>query len=108
MPNGGDRNWIRFCVAIEGFRSRYGRWPARVHLHPLVLENIRDHVLTLEGFARVASLVELIPDDRAPIIAEDGTGAQYKYPEEGFPKQPPDVSALDWFGHPELRPGADL
>jgi hypothetical protein len=52
--------------------------------------------------------VELVPDNKGPIIAEDGSGAQYNWPQQGFPEQPPDVSALDWFGHPALRPGAEL
>ena len=32
MPNGYDRNWIRFCAAVDGFRMRYGRWPDRVRM----------------------------------------------------------------------------
>ena len=74
MPNGEDKNWVRFCAAVDGFRSDFGRWPVLVRLFPGALEDIRDHILTPEGFAQVAARVQLVPDDGAPMIAEDGTG----------------------------------
>jgi hypothetical protein len=30
MPNGIDKNWMRMCAAINGFRARYQRWLVRV------------------------------------------------------------------------------
>ena len=58
MPNGNDRNWIRFCAAVDGFRSVFGRWPVRVRLFPDALADIRDHILRPEDFARVRSQAE--------------------------------------------------
>ena len=26
MPNGEDRNWVRLCIAVNGFRARYQKW----------------------------------------------------------------------------------
>ncbi len=34
MPKGNDRNWLRFCAAIDGFRCVFGRWPVRVRPFP--------------------------------------------------------------------------
>jgi hypothetical protein len=77
-----------------------------VRLFPGALANIRDHLLTPEGFAQVMSRVELVPDDDAPMIAEDDGGLQYNYGQSGFSATPPDTSAVEWFGNPELRPHA--
>jgi len=104
VPNGDDASWVRVCAAIDGFRARYGRWPARVRLFPGALENIRDHVLTPQGFAVVVSVVELVADDRAPMIAEGAEGESYSYGQEGFPKSKPDDPARDWFGQAILSP----
>ena len=43
------------------------------------------HVLTPIRFALVSSYVELVPEDEAAMIADDGTGAEYNYGEQGFP-----------------------
>ncbi|MGI8977758.1 MAG: hypothetical protein ACR2FY_00890 [Pirellulaceae bacterium] len=109
MPNGHDREWVRFCGAVDGFRSRYGRWPARVRLWPGAIEVIRDHILTADGFAQVTAKVELVPDEDAPYIAEDAAGERYSYGGEGFPGREPDIRAEVWFGNPPHRdPDADL
>jgi hypothetical protein len=95
MPNGHDKNWMRLCAAIDGFRSRYGRWPARVRMHEMSLRDF-DFLFTREDLARITAKVVLIPDE-APMIAEDDSGA-YNYGEEGFPERAPDISAAAWFG----------
>jgi hypothetical protein len=104
VPNGDDANWIRVCAAIDGFRSRYGRWPARVRLFPGSLEDIRDHILTPPGFAVVSSILELVADEHAPMIAEGAEGESYNYGQEGFPSPRPEEPALEWFGQAILRP----
>src|SRR5262249_16177409 len=48
MPNGHDKNWVRLCAAIDGFRVRYGHWPMRVRIFPISLADIRDHLFTPE------------------------------------------------------------
>jgi hypothetical protein len=104
MPNGDDADWVRVCAAIDGFRVRHGRWPSRVRLFPVALEGLRDHVLTPAGFAVVQSVVELVADAQAPMVAEDGSGATYNFGWEGFVRPRPDEPARDWFGQAILRP----
>ena len=104
MPNGDDATWVRVCAAIDGFRARYGRWPTRVRLFPAALEGLRDHVLTPQGFAVVVSVIELAPDEAAPMIAEGAAGESYNYGREGFVSPRPEETTRDWFGQAILLP----
>jgi len=104
MPNGDDKNWVRVCAAIDGFRVRYGRWPKRVRVMPVSFDDLVGHVLTPIGFALVSSYVELVPQDEAAMIADDGTGAEYNYGLQGFPAGEADPPTRDWFGEAVLRP----
>lgn len=96
MPNGREKNLVRLCAAVDGFRSRYGRWPTRVRLFPEALANIRDQLLSPDGYARITSKVNLVADD-ATMIAEDDSEASYNYGKEGFPKNLPSPSAWECF-----------
>jgi len=99
MPNGSDKNWVRFCAAIDGYRSRYEQWPSKVRLYSDVIRDLRI-ILGKDGFSALESKLKLIPDD-APIIAEDEEGRKYSYGDEGFSYKDPDVSARDWL---KIRP----
>jgi len=96
MTNGHDKNWIRLCGAIDGFRVRYGRWPQRVRLFPVAIRDLREHIFSPEDFAKITTRIELVPDEDAPLIAEDDTGASYNYGKEGFPKENPTPRAAEW------------
>jgi len=104
MPNGGDKNWIRLCAAIDGFRVRHQRWPTRVRINPRSLADLRDHVLPEEAFARIQQQLSFVPNSDAGMVAEDDSGAQYDYGIEGFPPTRPDVDARQWLGDPRLNP----
>jgi len=98
MANGDDQNWMRVCMAVDGFRGRYGRWPKRVRIMPICYVNLVSHVLSPIGFALVSSFIELVPEDDAEMIAEDDTGATHCYGSHG----PGDVvvspSTYNFFG----------
>ena len=97
MPNGDDKNLVRFCAAVSGFRSRYKKWPSRVVLGPDYLDDLR-HILSTGDFARVSSLVTLVPKEGGLITAEGDSGERYDYSADGFVKVPPDIDAYQWFG----------
>jgi hypothetical protein len=97
MPNGDDKNLIRLLGAIEGFRVRHGTWPTRVRIYPRMLQNIREHLLSPESFAKLTEKVQLIADE-APVVAEDDQGNSYSYGAEGFLASSPDPRARDWLG----------
>ncbi len=101
MPNGHDKNWVRLCAAIDGFRVRYGRWPTRVRIFPVSLANIRDHLFTTDDYTQIIAKVALIADEAA-MIAEDDQGGSYNYGQEGFPNERPTPHAAEWLGvHPK-------
>jgi hypothetical protein len=104
MPNGSDKNWVRFCAAIDGFRVLHGRWPKRVRLMPLAFVDLASHILTPLGFALVSSIVELVPDDDVVMVAEDNSGAEYNYGERGFPEGEVNPPTCEWFGAAVMRP----
>jgi hypothetical protein len=97
MPNGWDKNWVRLCAAVDGFRARYGTWPTRVRMSPAMLENLRKHIFDPISFAQLESKLKLVGDE-APMIAEDEEGRSYSYGAEGFTKVEPDIRARDWLG----------
>jgi hypothetical protein len=97
MPNGADKNFIRLCAAIDGFRICYKAWPKAIRLPEGAIADLRDHVLGPQAFAKVEAKVRLIPDN-AFMVAEDGTGRTYEYGEMAFPDQEPDVCTRDWLG----------
>ena len=76
MPNSHDKNWIRLCGAIDGFRVRYGHWPTRVRVLPGSLADLRDHLFAPGDYARIVEKVKLIAD-RVPMVAEDDEGRSY-------------------------------
>jgi hypothetical protein len=104
MPNGHGTNWVRVCAAIDGFRVRYGRWPKRVLLMPIAFVDLASDVLTPLGFALVSSVVELVPEEDAEMIAEDDSDAEYNYGHDGFPEGECDPPTRDWFGQAILGP----
>lgn len=104
MPNGHDRNWIRVCGAVDGFRQRYGRWPLRVRIMPGAFADLVNHILTPDGFVVVNSKFELVAEDDAEMIAEGPDGETYCYGKEGFPTQDVSPSTGKYFGEAILRP----
>ena len=104
MPNGADKNWVRLRAAINGFRLRHGHWPTQIRLHPVSLANLRDHVFEQGVFRQIEQRLTFVPDDKAGMVAQDASGAEYNYGTEGFPPTRPDVDAREWLGNPRLNP----
>src|SRR4051812_30222773 len=94
MPNGHDKNWVRVCAAIDGFRVRYGRWPTRVRIFPASLANIYQ-LFSQADRAKIDAKLTLVADE-ALIVAEDDLGGSYSYGQEGFPSARLTPSANDW------------
>ena len=107
MPNGYDRNWIRLCAAIHGFRDRYGFWPTRVRMSALALEDLRQNVFTPEAMRKIEQQIQLIADE-ASMVAEDDLGRQYSYGREGFPRGERVVHAETWLGVVPDRPNNEF
>jgi hypothetical protein len=97
MPNGDNKNYIRLCGAIDGFKLRFLKWPTRVVAYPMCIEDLRDHVLSPNLFQIVTEKIELV-EGNAGFRAEDNDGNIYDYGSEGFPDKSPTPSAQDWLG----------
>ena len=81
MPNGHDKNWVRLCAIIDGFRMRHGRWPTRVRMPEGCIADLRDRVFTRRDFEKITAKVTLIPDEHS-MAAEDDRGASFAYGEK--------------------------
>lgn len=102
MPNGADKNWVRLCAALDGFRMKYGSWPKRVRLDAMCLEDLRA-VFSPPRWAILTEHIDFVPEAGVGVQAEDGTGSQtYCYGTEGFPDRQPEPDARGWLGiHPD-------
>src|SRR5256885_14279336 len=98
MPNGHDKNWIRVCVTINGFRARHGHWPTQVRLPARCGANIRDDLFTPEDYARILAKITFVEDESC-MMALDADGRTSKYNEAPDGK-PPSPSADQWLGVP--------
>ena len=97
MPNGGDRNWVRLCAAVDGFRARHRSWPSRIRISPRVIADLRDNVFDRHSFKRLEAKLALVPDETS-FIAQDDEGRSHNLGEEGFSKVEPDTRTSDWIG----------
>lgn len=80
MPNGADRNFVRFLRCIAGFKMLFGKWPTKILLDPDVINEIKK-VMDAHDFAKIQENIELVQDDGSigdyPYIAEDDDGNSY-------------------------------
>ncbi len=95
MPNSSDKNVVRLCAAINGFRLRFGEWPSVARLWPGCIDDLR-YCLSPEGFANVQEKLRLVESDGILIRVEDNMGRSYDYESEGFPEDEPDIPAEVW------------
>ena len=103
MPNGSDKNYVRLCVTIDGFRARYGRWPTVARVWPGFVDNLRT-VLAPEGFARLQEKLRLVEDPNATISVEDEEGRRCDYGSVDLPEARPSVTASEWIGAERSHP----
>ena len=102
MPNGVDKNWMRFCAAVDGFFLEFGYWPTRVRAFPDALANLRS-LFRSESFDRITAKLELVPGG-SPFVVEDEEGHAYSYGDRGFPASQPRPHAEEWLGvHPDAE-----
>ena len=93
MPNGADKNWRRFCVAVEEFRVRYHHWPTSIRVDESLIKDL----LTPQDFARLKTKITIISEG-IEYIAEDERGNSYNYSKDGFSFEKPVIRAEEWLG----------
>ena len=98
MPNGSDANWGRLCMAVDGFRGKYNRWPTRIILYTDTYYSIR-RILGPKSFSILQKHLELIPDEDAEgISAEDNSERQFLYGKDMDSYKDPDITLKSWLG----------
>ena len=96
MPNGDDKNWVRLCIAVEGFRARYQKWPETALISKDIAENIKQLFEPLD-YEAVLMKLEIVEVEGAPHIElVDKAGNSFNYGEERDFEQEGD--ARSWFG----------
>ncbi|MBN1472052.1 MAG: hypothetical protein JW925_09740 [Syntrophaceae bacterium] len=100
MPNGVDRNFVRYISCISGFKNKFKHWPTRIRLDSQFIKELNE-VMTHEDYLKMSQKVTLISDDSNPwdgiYIAEDDNGNTYDLMRHGHgPGRHDDV--LNWFG----------
>ena len=109
MPNGEDKNWVRACLALEGFYVRYGHWPTRLRFPSAAFDDLR-HLFQPESLGRFLERFEVIVDNRLFAAESDG-GRRFDYMvEDAFTVKSPVSAAqyFDWYpdaGKPPLDDG---
>jgi hypothetical protein len=92
MTDDMNVNWFRVCIAINGFRAKYGHWPEAIRLPKGSL----DFLFKPSTLEKVNSRIRLIFDDSF-YIAVDQQGNHYNFKTEGF-LDGTDIDARDWLG----------
>jgi len=97
MPNGVGRHLFKVEHVIGAFHAKYGVWPTRLRLHPVVFHTLKEVLLTNDGFAKLVHKLEVVVGEEAGIIATDEGGRQIdiRTTELGFETS---QQAHDWLG----------
>jgi 8-oxo-dGTP pyrophosphatase MutT (NUDIX family) len=71
----------RIRQAVDGYRSRYGKWPIRVLMDGEMADAIKQHTLTDMGWAMLVSKLEIVRISEGRVIVEGESGERFEYGE---------------------------
>ena len=99
MPNGADRDFVRFIRCIETFRILHDRWPTSIRLDTAFIMELQK-VLSDDDYKKLNTKITIIPDGNNPydglFIAEDDEGNTLDLLRSKFITG--DVNAVQWLG----------
>jgi hypothetical protein len=98
MPNGHDRDWVRFCLTVGGFRAKHGSWPTRMRLDQRYIDEFRESLLSPPDFEKLKKKVRLIPEAGTSLVAEDDEGRSYSHGAAGGDDRRAEIDAEEWLG----------
>lgn len=96
MPNGEHKNWYGLLMTIDGFRSRYSRWPTGARMSRNLLETLKEDFRPSTFNDLVAQLPISGVDVDGHIEVFDSEGRAFNYGEER--SREPDIAAHSWLG----------
>lgn len=85
----------RIRQAVDGYRSRYGKWPKRLFMNDEMADAIKQHVLTDLGWAMLVSKLEVVCIPEGRVIVEGESGDRFEYG-ESYDPVPAGKSADVW------------
>ena len=85
----------RIRQAVDGYRSRYGKWPTRVLMDGDMADAIKQHTLTDMGWAMLVSKLEVVRIPEGRVIVEGESGDRFEYG-ESYEPVPAGKSADVW------------
>lgn len=88
----------RIMVTIEGFRASYGHWPTVVQIPAMIVDDIKKHVLTPQGWTLLLNRIELNLSEHDSIVASDASGRIFEYQQYSYAKHSAklDTHADNW------------
>jgi hypothetical protein len=95
MPNGVDKNFVRLCIAIDGFRAKFGCWPTKALLADPILENL-ESLFQPATLRRLRKRISLELGDEFAVADEHGH--VFRYGIDEAPDSDDQPSAMDWLG----------
>jgi hypothetical protein len=109
--NGDEKNWVRLCLTVDGFRARYGRWPTEVHLQPAYFGDVVGHILSPAGYALVSRRFRIVCDQDLPedvtFVAVGNSNEKFRYGEEDSTLPESEQATFNVFGEAVIREGLD-
>jgi len=99
VPNGSDRDFIRFISCIASFKAKFNSWPAKIRLNPWFIAELQK-VMGIEDYQKLTNKITLIADPIYPAdgtyIAEDDQGNALDLLVSGHLDNR--VNVIDWLG----------
>jgi hypothetical protein len=74
----------RILATIDGFRVTHGHWPTVVQVPSTMADNIKEHIFTARGWAMLLQRIEIKPDEREAIAAQDTLGNTFDYEQYSY------------------------
>jgi len=99
MPNGADRDFVRYMSCISGFKAKFNHWPTKIRVDRTFIKELKE-VMIPDDYRKMCQKITLIPDDSNPwdglYIAEDDEKHAYDLMQHGHGASQIDV--LNWLG----------
>lgn len=109
MPNGADRDFVRFIRSIISFRDIFHKWPQKIYVTEYFIKELSE-VMSPSDFNALQSKIELVPEDSLCEISyrcTDDSGNYYdlldgqcskEISNRDFRSNTSEQDVLAWFG----------
>lgn len=90
---------VRIVEALNGYRTKYGRWPEVLECEPELIAMLATSCLSPLGFYMLQSKVRLVQGSRTTLVAKGNGGEVFDYGGEGWQSESGHQhDAREWLG----------